>query len=425
MTESVGFQRHGLYYPYFHVRDERWLKVAALYWPTIIRVVPGDYPTTNDTETARVLIDELGFIERVSPGSSVQAIASRFLDLLDDPDPGLVRKFHLPGIEDLQRPVFLQPEEALPATGRSMGRVVAAVRANQIDPRLASALIEHRWALQVHSRADLARALDDPRGGRWGYDPGGPGWIAMDERLVTVYTSVLAEDVAIANQLQPTTDQPLSYAVATNWKADGIAAALLDEPGSHTTTTRADNLSETLGILALNLVIPDHLDGIPASKIVEIRRRYGAQFRAFGQAIDQAAADLTDLASVRDRATLDRYLKDEIAGRFAEPMNELARQLRGLRVDAATLAINVKTDLPAGIGLVGAAALTGHPLIAGTSAAALGLLGIRRGMRQRRDAARQAAPAASFLLHTRSQLETHSLLGQTLRRAARIAGHGD
>jgi hypothetical protein len=106
-------------------------------------------------------------------------------------------------------------------------------------------------------------------------------------------------------------------------------------------------------------------------------------------------------------------------------MDQLARQLRGLGVDAATLAVNVKTDLPADIGLVGAAALTGHPLIAGTSAGALGLLSIRRGMRQRRDAARQAAPPASFLLHTGSQLATRSLLGQTLRRAARIAGSGD
>ena len=103
-------------------------------------------------------------------------------------------------------------------------------------------------------------------------------------------------------------------------------------------------------------------------------------------------------------------------------MNELARQLRGLGVDAAAMAVNVKTDLPAGIGLVGGAALTGHPLIAGTSAAALGLLSIRRGIRQSRDTTRQAAPAASFLLHARHQLAPRGLLNDTLRRVARIAG---
>ena len=108
MIESRGFRNHGLYYPYFHIRDERWLKVAVLYWPKIIRVVPDGYPTTNDTETARVLIDELDFIERQSPGSCVQAVAPRFLELLDDPDPRLARKFRLPELMSRGAPVFLQ-----------------------------------------------------------------------------------------------------------------------------------------------------------------------------------------------------------------------------------------------------------------------------------------------------------------------------
>lgn len=184
----------------------------------------------------------------------------------------------------------------------------------------------------------------------------------------------------------------------------------------------AEDLSETIGILALNLVVPASLDDVPISKIVEIRRRYFPEFLAFGQAVDQAAAELSDLAGIRDRSTLDRYLKDEVAARFNEPMNDLARQLRGLGVNAAAMAVNVKTDLPAGIGLVGGAALTGYPLIAGTTAAALGMLSIRRGMRQSRASIRQAAPAASFLLHARRELGPHGLLSETLRRVARIAG---
>jgi hypothetical protein len=103
-------------------------------------------------------------------------------------------------------------------------------------------------------------------------------------------------------------------------------------------------------------------------------------------------------------------------------MRELARQLRSLGIDAASTAVNVKTELPASVGLVGAAAVTGHPVIAGTSAAALGVLGIRRGMRQRREALRQSAPSASFLLRARDELAPQTLLSQTLRRIARIAG---
>ena len=30
----------GLYYPFIHVRDDDWLKVAALYWPSVHRIAP-------------------------------------------------------------------------------------------------------------------------------------------------------------------------------------------------------------------------------------------------------------------------------------------------------------------------------------------------------------------------------------------------
>ena len=111
MVESQGFRRHGLYYPYFHIRDERWLKTAALYWRKIIRVIPEDYPTANDTDTVRALIDELEFVDRQPPGLSVQAVAPRFVELLDDPDPRLVRRFRLLDTDhlSLSSPAFPQP----------------------------------------------------------------------------------------------------------------------------------------------------------------------------------------------------------------------------------------------------------------------------------------------------------------------------
>src|SRR5205085_2579554 len=129
-------------------------------------------------------------------------------------------------------------------------------------------------------------------------------WLVMDERLASVYSSVLAEDFAIANRLQPTTDQPGAYAIANNWTSDRIAAALLDEPAPRAAATSGE-LAETLGFLALNLVVPDRLDDIPVGKIVEIRKRYGQEFLAFGQAVDDAAANLAELANVRDQPTLN------------------------------------------------------------------------------------------------------------------------
>jgi hypothetical protein len=38
-----------VYYPYIHFRDPSWLKLAALYWPRMVRIVHPDYPTRNST----------------------------------------------------------------------------------------------------------------------------------------------------------------------------------------------------------------------------------------------------------------------------------------------------------------------------------------------------------------------------------------
>lgn len=413
-----------MYYPYVHVRDERWLKVAALYWPKIVRIVPGDYHP-RDSDTARVLIDELGFIDSQPPGPSVQAVATRFLELLEnylDIQFGIAWRYSDSSISDGPWQIRgRRNSDFVPEPAR--GRPLAAVRASQIDPRLAARLVRHKFAIQASRDDDPWHLLAMVGSVTPRYDHRDGLWLVMDERLASVYTSVLAEDFATANRLQPTTDQLGAYTVANNWTSDRIAAALLDEPGPRAAATSGE-LAETLGFLALNLVVPDRLDDIPVGKIVEIRKRYGQEFLAFGQAVDQTAADLAELVGIRDQPMLDSYLKDEVANRFAQPMDDLRRQLQGLKVDAATMAINVKTVLPAGAGLVAGALLAGHPLIAGTSAAALGLMTMRRGARQQRDATLQSAPAASFLLHTQERLEARGLLDETLRRIQQITGTG-
>jgi hypothetical protein len=41
MTELVlEVRKIALYYPYIHIRDDNWLKAAALYWPRIARLAP-------------------------------------------------------------------------------------------------------------------------------------------------------------------------------------------------------------------------------------------------------------------------------------------------------------------------------------------------------------------------------------------------
>jgi len=40
----------GLYYPFIHFKDEAWLKLTALYWDQMVRIVPKKYEL-HDSDT--------------------------------------------------------------------------------------------------------------------------------------------------------------------------------------------------------------------------------------------------------------------------------------------------------------------------------------------------------------------------------------
>jgi hypothetical protein len=74
--------RFGLYYPYVHFREERWLKMAALYWPRLARIVPPGF-TVHDSEIVRRLAEELDFTIDLNPGPAISSVAPAFRAALD------------------------------------------------------------------------------------------------------------------------------------------------------------------------------------------------------------------------------------------------------------------------------------------------------------------------------------------------------
>src|ERR1700730_15642603 len=89
---------HGLYYPYIHFQNEGWLKVAALYWDGMYRIVPPEMLTNDSDEVKR--LEQGGFISRVHPYGAAQEIAAPFRELLQSRGNALKEKFgigSLPG----------------------------------------------------------------------------------------------------------------------------------------------------------------------------------------------------------------------------------------------------------------------------------------------------------------------------------------
>jgi hypothetical protein len=76
-----------LYYPYIDVRNERWLRSAALFWDSISTIVPEHHQEPYSSEFARELNDE-GVLNPVRVSSDMEEIESltdSVLDFLTDP----------------------------------------------------------------------------------------------------------------------------------------------------------------------------------------------------------------------------------------------------------------------------------------------------------------------------------------------------
>jgi hypothetical protein len=154
----------GLYYPYFQVRDDRWMKVAALYWPKIVRIVPDGY-RTRDSATARALSDEL--IVRRPPGRSVDAASGRFVELADRHGMELRNRFGFGGYA-----MFKREKIAAEVAIRGLGRwrpLMTGIHVSFITDAAQDALINAGLAWPGRRAVEMLRAVSDLEGTQWEY----------------------------------------------------------------------------------------------------------------------------------------------------------------------------------------------------------------------------------------------------------------
>lgn len=73
---------HALYYPYIHIQNDDWIKVAALYYDGLTRIVPSTYKPHN-SKIVKGLNDECNFITNYDPGDEAIFIALDFLEFAE------------------------------------------------------------------------------------------------------------------------------------------------------------------------------------------------------------------------------------------------------------------------------------------------------------------------------------------------------
>ncbi|AWZ08826.1 MULTISPECIES: DUF6236 family protein [unclassified Streptomyces] len=422
-------QQNGLYYPYIHFRDESWLKAAALYWPSLGRVVPDGYPVM-DSPTVRRLSEGLpGFVHDVDPAAAARSVAEDFLEVLTG-DPAVLR-----GLRDAHAnfeelagapgvgpgvgpgtngfPDFGSRRHGMPTVSRDpapdrMRRSgLAGVYRGEVDPRLRAALTDSGLALPA--RSARFRGVADA------------GFLAMSPELAWVYKCALTEELARLGGYAPTTDHTASHTASQGWDAERIARALLDRgsaPGFRPPDTVDGGLVDAVGMLAVRIVLPADLHRVDIEKIIELRTTHAAAFDRFGQAVtDTAEALKSDLADVLLPQAARRYLEREVDRRFRIPLADLEDAVRSLNGDTVFSAANVAFTLPPLLGLA-VGQFSGNPAVATGLGAAFGITGAVRGARQRKRAALAGSPVA-YLLSVKRELAPAQLLR---RITARVRG---
>lgn len=395
----MDVQRIGLYYPYLHFSDN-WIKVAALYWPKMGRIVPDRF-RLNDSTTVRTLSDELDFIVNIRPEAAAteltsvlkQAVFANYKELRSrysiSPNAFVTSNWCNPTWPEAQ-PASSDWRVKNPREIRAAAKVVVALHTKKAERDL--------WYLLE----DAGLAVQS--GDWWGLHP----------ELAWLYMCALTDKLARQNRLIPTTDQIVAHVESLSWTDDLFVSTLLEHDPLAIARPQEGHL-ERIALLALNLAVPRNLERVPVQKIVKIRREFGADFDAFhDQVADLSAAVNGELAGIADPEVLKAYIDQEAQRRFRRPLADLQRAIRSQGVDATVTALTSKFELPTSAAIAAGGLLTHHPIVAAGGALAFGIAPIMRNYRSNR---RQVTPsAASYLWRIEQTLSPDGLMERLLQQ---------
>ncbi|MEF7616302.1 DUF6236 family protein [Aquincola sp. MAHUQ-54] len=382
-----------LYYPFIHFKDEQWLKLAALYWDKIARIVPHDYPTA-DSDTVKALSPCIG---TVRPDWVPPDFAQAFVDFLSQHGGRLRERYGLHLRE--QWPELGETERA-PRAGGPSGN----------DRRLGYIFYE-----KIDN--DVRRALD--ASGLASTDQRGERWVGMHPRLAWVYMTALAEQLAAHQGLCPLTDETRDHLALSSLSPERLAQALLDDVELVGTEPTPLEIESTLVSVAFKAVVPANLAELEPKKIMAFREKYPQERIAF----QKAAADLLKggewLKSIDNPAVLEQRLRDEYDKHWNTRLQDLREQLRDCGIDAVLGCFNLKAVLPAGV--AGAmAGLALHPVAAGAAGLAVGVMTTLRDKRKQAMGALRASPV-SYLYRMEQDLAPKDLWGRVKHGTQRFA----
>lgn len=304
-----------LYYPYIRIRDETWLKYAALYWRKMARLKPTGYPA-RDSRAAASLLDE--WLIDVPPDRAASPVSELFLRLTVDNAADLRQRY---GLGRRKRRWFFSRPGA-PSRSRMDPRL-GYVHVSKMSHHLVDAVVDA-------GLGDVARDLDGE-------------WLGVHAELASVYMCAMAEEIAAKEHLHPVTDQVLPYAASAGWSIDRLAEVLLGD--RYAVASPGDPVGRFV-VAAFQTVVPANLDAVPFEKIVEVRQRYRRELNAFRQYVTDQVGGLSRLDDIRDVDVYRAHLEHEVERVVLDRLDDLRDRLLelGMETSTALAAVKVRID---------------------------------------------------------------------------------
>jgi hypothetical protein len=373
----------GLYYPFIHFKDDDWLKLTALYWDGISRIVPSGYQPKHDSETVKKLAGELNFIENIDPGYAAEEVGFRFISVLKKHGDELVKHYDLAKSNSWPD----DPITSLTAPPGSNPKL-AYIFNEKLSRKFQDDLFKENLATTMRG--------DDPR------------WIGMHPKLVSVYMEALADEMARRCGYHPLTDETLDHIAVTGCTVERLAQALLGDVKLLPPEAVAEQeIEERLVRMAIQTVIPEDMSVVPVEKIIKLRQQHLGELVSFQSCVNGLVHDIQKL-EIKDPESLKKHLQIAYDKNIKLKQDELRKALESNDIKTTVSALLVSTA-PSSIAATAFAALGIAAPLVGIGVIALGLTKVFLDQQKANTEAMQKSPAA-YLLRMEKKLKPRNLL---------------
>ncbi|QNN53561.1 DUF6236 family protein [Nocardioides mesophilus] len=398
-------QMPGLYFPFVHIRDDEWLKSAALYWPSLRRLVPRGYRKRHDSPTAKTFAGA-GILRDEDPVGLLHEVTWDLASALAQNEVRLAQEFSLDSAYATARAngpwaEAGAPDWQIPALGW--------VHATKFPPDVLARL----------SAIGVARIGRCDREDVSGQRP--EDWIGLHPDLAGAYMTALAGRLSEEARFEPVTDQA-DLKVATPTSDVGAALQLLLGRGGEAAGRPTGVGVETYVMLALQHARPAKLGSIPAEKIVKCREDLEEELDNFRRFVASQQAELTELAAIPISARRLEAFTDHVERTVEVPLKRLENGMRLMKLEP-TRSLMVSSFTPPAAVSTGLSAAGAPPLTVAASGVVTAIGSAWWQVGSIRTAAKVSSPVG-FLLDVRDELTPRTLSARARKVLRGTYGRG-